>query len=81
MEKVARLRQKQPDKSITIRVGAGEFRNINLHITAYMSGSKDAPVTMVSEHGANGERAVLSGGITLLPSDFKPVPDDIRERS
>ena len=54
---VARLRQKQPDKSITIRVGAGEFRNISLHITDEMSGSKDVPVTMVSEQGANGERA------------------------
>ena len=79
-KEVARLRREQPGKSITIRVGAGEFRNINLHITSEMSGRKDAPVTMVSEHGANGERAVLSGGITLLPSDFKPVPDDIRER-
>jgi hypothetical protein len=80
LQEVARLRREQPDKSITLRVGAGEFRNISLHITSEMSGSKDAPITIVSERGANGERATLSGGITLPPSDFKPIPDDIRKR-
>lgn len=69
-DEIRRMKAAGESGPFTVRVGAGEYRVRTVALTAEDSGVS---------YQADG-RAVLSGGMTLDPAVFGPVPDDIRAR-
>ncbi len=64
-----------PGVSVTVRIGAGEYRTAGLTLDGRDSGSEGAPVVWEGEDGV-----VLNGGMTLDPASFGPLMDGEKER-
>lgn len=73
----ARNAVRQLDKTgrtgITVAVMAGEYKAAGVDFTAEDSGTQSCPIKYCAY--GDGE-AVLSGGVSLNPADFRPVTDE-----
>ena len=75
LEELKRVRSESPEKSVAVKLSAGEYLTDGLRVSSDMGGTEEAPVVIF----ADGD-AVISCGTKLDKSGFKKIDGDVAAR-